>query len=63
VPRLLINRERVGCWIEDSDGEEEEGQDAEKNFRDVVELGDCDAGTLKFAQLLGWQGEMKENIE
>lgn len=28
------------------------------NYRDAVELGDCDAGTRRLCQLLGWEEEL-----
>ncbi|KAL2876117.1 Sir2 histone deacetylase Hst2 [Colletotrichum sp. CLE4] len=45
VPRLLLNRERVGQMGRRAD--------------DVVELGTCDAGVRKLATLLGWGGELE----
>ncbi|KAG7116992.1 NAD-dependent protein deacetylase hst2-1 like [Verticillium longisporum] len=45
VPRLLLNRERVGRV----------GQRAD----DVVELGACDDGVRKLAALLGWGDELE----
>ncbi|CCF38761.1 Sir2 family protein [Colletotrichum higginsianum] len=46
VPRLLLNRERVGQMGRRAD--------------DVVELGACDAGVRKLAALLGWADELEE---
>ncbi|KXH41675.1 Sir2 family protein [Colletotrichum salicis] len=45
VPRLLLNRERVGQMGRRAD--------------DVVELGTCDAGVRKLATLLGWGDELE----
>ncbi|KXH42552.1 ATP synthase F0 [Colletotrichum nymphaeae SA-01] len=45
VPRLLLNRERVGQMGRRAD--------------DVVELGTCDAGVRKLAALLGWGDELE----
>ncbi|KAJ0317784.1 hypothetical protein COL5a_010972 [Colletotrichum fioriniae] len=45
VPRLLLNRERVGQMGRRAD--------------DVVELGTCDAGVRKVAALLGWGDELE----
>jgi len=51
VPRMLINREKVGNF--------EAGE--EDNYRDVFEAGDCDDVVMKFVKLLGWQEEF-DNI-
>ncbi|KAL0937505.1 NAD-dependent protein deacetylase hst2-1 [Colletotrichum truncatum] len=45
VPRLLLNRERVGQMGRRAD--------------DVVELGTCDAGVRRLASLLGWRDELE----
>jgi NAD+-dependent protein deacetylase SIR2 len=45
VPRLLINKERVGGLGSRSD--------------DVLELGDCDAGVRKLAAACGWLEELE----
>ncbi|TLS21965.1 uncharacterized protein PpBr36_09601 [Pyricularia pennisetigena] len=45
VPRVLFNREVVGDF-----GEREE---------DVIELGDCDSGVRKLAEMLGWGVELE----
>ncbi|KAJ3191917.1 NAD-dependent protein deacetylase sirtuin-2 [Irineochytrium annulatum] len=56
VPRLLINRDKVG-----------EGgmlgfnfSDTEGTGRDAVYLGDCDTGCERLAELLGWKDELKK---
>ncbi|KAK1999782.1 Sir2 family protein [Colletotrichum falcatum] len=46
IPRLLLNRERVGQMGRRAD--------------DVVELGTCDAGVRKLAALLGWGDELED---
>ncbi|KAF6803554.1 Sir2 family protein, partial [Colletotrichum musicola] len=46
VPRLLLNREKVGQMGRRAD--------------DVVELGACDAGVRKLAGLLGWADELED---
>ncbi|OLN96520.1 NAD-dependent protein deacetylase hst2-1 [Colletotrichum chlorophyti] len=46
IPRLLLNRERVGQMGRRTD--------------DVLELGTCDAGVRKLAALLGWGDELEE---
>lgn len=46
VPRLLLNRERVGDFGTRSD--------------DVVHLGDCDAGVRSLADALGWRKELDD---
>lgn len=45
VPRVLFNREVVGDFGERAD--------------DVVELGDCDSGVRKLAEMLGWGEELE----
>ena len=52
VPRVLINREAVGSF-------EYSQKVPEKNRRDVLALGDCDAQVLELAGLLGWKEELK----
>ncbi|KAK2048779.1 Sir2 family protein [Colletotrichum somersetense] len=46
IPRLLLNRERVGQMGRRAD--------------DVVELGTCDAGVRKLANLLDWGDELED---
>ncbi|KAK1985382.1 Sir2 family protein [Colletotrichum cereale] len=46
IPRLLLNRERVGQMGRRAD--------------DVVELGACDAGVRKLATLLSWGDELED---
>lgn len=53
VPRLLINRERVG---EDKDGG---FQFDEPDTRDVFFKGDCDDGIRELVQLLGWEADFE----
>eukprot|EP00440_Ansanella_granifera_P053911 gb/GFBE01058446.1/.p1 GENE.gb/GFBE01058446.1/~~gb/GFBE01058446.1/.p1 ORF type:complete len:697 (+),score=103.81 gb/GFBE01058446.1/:1-2091(+) len=47
TPRLLLNREAVGPWRGSESNPE--------NYRDVMWQGDCDAGAVELAKLLGWQ--------
>ncbi|KAL4806468.1 NAD-dependent protein deacetylase hst2-1 [Aspergillus unguis] len=46
VPRVLINRERVGGMGSRPD--------------DVLILGDCDSGVRKLARALGWEAELEQ---
>jgi NAD-dependent deacetylase sirtuin 2 len=55
-PRLLINNELVGDWI---DYEE----DPDSNYRDVVIKGFCDESCMKLAKELGWDNDLKNLIE
>ena len=48
VPRVLINRERVGDF----------DFDEAVNYRDVPVLGDCDAGADALADALGWRADL-----
>ncbi|KAM9302097.1 NAD-dependent protein deacetylase sirtuin-3, mitochondrial [Gastrophryne carolinensis] len=48
TPRLLINRDRVGPFLDSSDG------------LNVVELGSVTGGVKRFVQLLGWERELEE---
>jgi NAD-dependent SIR2 family protein deacetylase len=49
VPRVLFNRELVGDYL-----------DGVNDYRDVVELGDCDESVLTFCDMLGWGREVRE---
>ncbi|KAJ3287799.1 NAD-dependent protein deacetylase sirtuin-2 [Rhizoclosmatium sp. JEL0117] len=51
IPRLLINREVAGNFLED-----------DENGRDSVFLGDCDAGCAKLAELLGLEKEFEKLV-
>ena len=55
-PRLLINNELVGDWVDYED-------DPDSNYRDVVIKGFCDEGCMKLAEELGWHKELKNLIE
>ncbi|KAF7280936.1 sirtuin 2 [Rhynchophorus ferrugineus] len=63
VPRLLINREKVGrrtgimAMLGINGGLE---FDKKGNTRDVAWLGDCDEGCQVFADKLGWGDELKD---
>lgn len=46
VPRLLINRKKVGLWRDSAC--------SSHNYRDISWEGDCDEGAEKLAGLLGW---------
>ncbi|XP_056642259.1 NAD-dependent protein deacetylase sirtuin-2 [Diorhabda sublineata] len=65
VPRLLINRDKVGqrsgiaALLGMSGGLDFDSKD---NTRDVCWLGDCDEGCLKLAEALGWAEELKEKV-
>ncbi|XP_055556086.1 LOW QUALITY PROTEIN: NAD-dependent protein deacetylase sirtuin-2 [Falco cherrug] len=66
TPRLLINKEKTGqsdplmslmgfgCGMD---------FDSEKAYRDVAWLGECDAGCLALADLLGWKKELEELVK
>ncbi|KAJ1725900.1 NAD-dependent protein deacetylase sirtuin-2 [Coemansia biformis] len=59
VPRLLINRERVGETVGHSGGFDFDGKrSADSVHRDALVLGDCDDACLLFAEKLGWAGEL-----
>jgi NAD-dependent SIR2 family protein deacetylase len=49
VPKLVVNMDRVG---------EDMGFDYEKTNGDAILQGDCDAGFLQFAHMLGWLPEL-----
>ncbi|KAM6032702.1 NAD-dependent protein deacetylase sirtuin-2 [Theristicus caerulescens] len=65
TPRLLINKEKTGqsdplmslmgfgCGMD---------FDSDKAYRDVAWLGECDAGCLALAELLGWKKELEELV-
>ena len=60
VPRLLINRERVG----EADPTlrrlgHSGGFDFDRKHRDTLHLGDCDAAVHKLAEALGWAQELE----
>ncbi|GMH49981.1 hypothetical protein TL16_g00663, partial [Triparma laevis f. inornata] len=53
VPRMLVNKELVGDFWD-----EKESEGGDTNYRDVVELGDCDDTIEAFSKLLGFQNEL-----
>ncbi|XP_018422721.1 PREDICTED: NAD-dependent protein deacetylase sirtuin-3-like [Nanorana parkeri] len=48
TPRVLLNRDNVGPFLDTSDG------------LNVVELGEVTSGVKHFVQLLGWESELEE---
>lgn len=66
IPRLLINREKVGqrspimAMMGIGGGLE---YDSKGNTRDVVWLGDCDDGCQLLADKLGWGDELKKVVK
>lgn len=64
VPRLLINREKVGERVPGLMGmltNRTEGFDfGERNYRDALYLGDCDEGSRALAHACGWGHELEE---
>ena len=57
VPRLLINRQKVGCFTK------AKGYGFRFNHtRDVLHLGDCDEGCLELSRLLGWENDLRTLI-
>lgn len=61
IPRLLINRERVGEAKSPSDAGFDFGKGNLK--RDVLYLGDCDDGIWELCKLLGWEEELEKLIK
>ncbi|XP_074713845.1 NAD-dependent protein deacetylase sirtuin-2 isoform X2 [Strix uralensis] len=65
TPRLLINREKTGqsdpCTSSVGFGCTMDF-DSDKAYRDVAWLGECDAGCLALAELLGWKKELEELV-
>jgi NAD-dependent deacetylase sirtuin 2 len=55
-PRLLINREVVGEWLEYE-------ENPKLNYRDVALLGDCDNICLKLAEKLGFKKELLKMVD
>ena len=72
VPRLLVNRERVGeadarvramaALVGHTAGLGFDF-DSETNRRDALFLGDCDDGFRELARLLGWDAELETLVE
>ena len=69
VPRMLVNREKVGEMDESTRaiakliGRGTGFDFGETNRRDALHLGDCDAGFEELARLLGWEDELKALVE
>lgn len=65
VPRLLINRERVGEAGADlrSMGYTKGFNFSQGNYRDALFEGDCDEGARTLAQLLGWRQELEGLVQ
>ena len=64
VPRLLINREKVGEAPPEMRqlGVEMGFNFGEGNYRDVLFQGDCDAGVQELCKLLGWEKDLQTLI-
>ncbi|DBA77969.1 TPA: hypothetical protein ACH3X1_009129 [Trebouxia sp. C0004] len=65
VPRVLINREKVGEADPDLKrlGVEHGFNFGEGNYRDVLYLGNCDDGTKELCKLLGWSEDLQKLIQ
>jgi hypothetical protein len=65
VPRVLINRERVGEADPELKrlGVEHGFSFGEGNHRDVLYLGNCDDGTKELCKLLGWTEDLQKLIK
>jgi len=69
VPRFLVNREKVGEMDERMRrfaslvGSGVGFDFGETNTRDALFLGDCDAGFMELAALLGWEDELRALVE
>jgi len=57
VPRLLINREKVGDGMLGMFGHGFDF-DSERKYRDVAHLDDCDSGCVALCEMLGWKDEL-----
>jgi hypothetical protein len=51
VPRVLVNREPVGCFMETPTDKDDKPI---KNYRDLMLLGDCDDKIKELREALGW---------
>ncbi|KAJ1888423.1 NAD-dependent protein deacetylase sirtuin-2 [Kickxella alabastrina] len=60
VPRLLINRVRVGEASAPGTGFDFDGKHVGRTHRDALVLGDCDAACVLLAERLGWTDELAE---
>ncbi|QDZ22052.1 NAD-dependent protein deacetylase sirtuin 2 [Chloropicon primus] len=67
VPRLLINREKVGVYNKSKSYAPGIGQYGfrfdKNNYRDALFLGDCDKGVEELSDLLGWAVDLRTLIE
>ncbi len=65
VPRVLINREKVGEADPELKrlGVEHGFNFGEGNYRDVLYLGNCDDGTKELCKLLGWTEDLQKLIK
>ena len=65
VPRVLINREKVGEADPELKrlGVEHGFNFGEGNYRDVLALGDCDDGVEELCRLLGWSKDLQKLIK
>ncbi|KAJ1806338.1 NAD-dependent protein deacetylase sirtuin-2, partial [Coemansia sp. RSA 2599] len=59
VPRLLINRVRVGEAKVRGPGFDFDGRHAGQLHRDALILGDCDQACALLAERLGWEEELR----
>ncbi|KAJ1917965.1 hypothetical protein H4219_002906 [Mycoemilia scoparia] len=62
VPRLLINREKVGKGKRRGQGFDFDLTNGSIYRRDAFYKGDCDTGCLKLAKLLGWEDDLQQLI-
>jgi len=64
VPRVLINREKVGDAEPELKrlGVEHGFNFGDGNYRDVLYLGNCDDGTKELCKLLGWTEDLQKLI-
>ena len=65
VPRVLINREKVGEGHPELVrlGVQTGFNFGEGNYRDVFYKGDCDAGVEELCSLLGWADDLHQLIK
>ncbi len=64
MPRVLINREKVGDAEPELKrlGVEHGFNFGDGNYRDVLYLGNCDDGTKELCKLLGWTEDLQKLI-
>lgn len=65
VPRVLINREKVGEAEPELKrlGVKHGFNFGEGNYRDVLYLGNCDDGVAELCTLLGWSKDLQKLIK